>query len=771
MNNRSIKEKGFTAHNPKVMPSFFPTINSALSRPLTSREELEDFILRNVELQGLTDAYRKAIAVSKELSGKIKPTTPAICCAALLDGKGRTLENVVAEVQCLALDFDHVPPELLPRLNHLIELTAYALIRFDTISGEGIRIVVPYERPAGCRLSYVELYQKMWQKAKLFYETLLGVKADSQCSDFLRLCGLAHDPNAYFNWQAEPLRLSDDELKEIKGKSPRTPNGSSSSAKSASGDGRQGKSSSSRGKGGQQVPSLSTEAPSMAEAEAHILNLLKGWGLAFEPGRHNEYVSHFGRLCLRYNIDKKEAFDYAALHFGDEYKDTISVMKSCYKKKELKGSWHFFREDESYRGQTSVKLLKQWLSTRYNVQLNLVTGRHEIQNRLTDDMKYLKWTNVDDTIINSLWMEMSEEHIRVTPQKLISIINSDFSLQCDPIDEYLRSRKPWDGKRDYIGEVADMIHVAFKKEYYHDQKLFKEYFRKWFVAMVVGWVTPTVVNQMMLILVGKGGIYKSTIFPYLLPPELRQYFLNESVAVYTDKDFMEAFASKILICLDEYDTTVGKNLNAFKSNVTKLQFSIRRPYDKFRTDLIHRASLGGTTNNRQFITDTENRRYLPWLVESIDNPYKSHIDYEGLYSQAVSLGKEVTARQKRGEDGWVYWLTAEEIEMMRIHNSLFMVPNYAEEQIKRYYRVPKGDTPHELIKFRYTAEIVERICTNPALRQNFELHNIGCIMSKLGFPKSHRRKGNGWLVIEREGIEIVNNSKFDCQEDEVKSEE
>lgn len=103
---------------------------------------------------------------------------------------------------------------------------------------------------------------------------------------------------------------------------------------------------------------------------------------------------------------------------------------------------------------------------------------------------------------------------------------------------------------------------------------------------------------------------------------------------------------------------------------------------------------------------------------------------------------------------------------MQQHNLLFMVPNYAEEQIKRFYRVPTPDTSERFIKFRYTAEIVERICTNPVMRKNFEYQSIGSIMSRLGFPKAHRRKGNGWFVVEKEGAEI-NTEAFYCASDKM----
>ena len=274
----------------------------------------------------------------------------------------------------------------------------------------------------------------------------------------------------------------------------------------------------------------------------------------------------------------------------------------------------------------------------------------------------------------------------------------------------------------------------------------------------MAWVTLSVVNQMILIFVGKGGIMKTTFFAWLLPPALRQYFLNDSTGAYTDKDFMEGFSSKALLCLDEFESIFGKNLSAFKSNITKLTFSIRRPYDKYRSELPHRGSLCGTTNSQQFITDEENRRYCPWIVKSIESPIDHPIDYDHVFSQAVALGKQVAEHPKGEPIEWTYWLTRDDIELLRQHNRIFMVANYAEEQILRYYRVPDSSTNPAYIKFRYSAEILEKIGVNPALRQNLNSQNIGSVMARLGFQKIHKKGGNGWAVIEKEGMEIATDS-------------
>lgn len=496
------------------------------------------------------------------------------------------------------------------------------------------------------------------------------------------------------------------------------------------------------------------------EAAPRIRELLGQWGYAFQPGSHNEYVMHFALCCVRYGIDQKDTQQYAAAEFGTQYPDTAAVVRSCYKRTSLFGTWRFFRQGESCGAHPSVKAVKQWLSMRYEFQRNVVTGFYELRNRMVKGGKFPRFTRIDDNIENSLWAEMDEAGLRLSEKTLHSIVNSDFSEPFDPLDDYLRGLPQWTRGKDpdHIGRLADRIRVTERPGYEHTQELFRYFFKKWMVAMVVSWTVPKVVNQFILILVGKGGIFKTTFFAYLLPPQLRLYFLNDSTASYTDKDFMEAFSSKALICLDEFETVFGKNLSAFKSNLTKITFSLRRPYDKYRSELPHRGSLCGTTNSQQFISDEENRRYSPWIVRSIESPVDRPIDYDHVYAQAVALAREVMAGESGEAPGWTYWLTRDDIDLMRRHNRLFMVANYAEEQILKYYRVPDPDTDIRFIKFRYTSEILERIGVNPALRQNLNSHNIGAVMSRLGFKKIHKQHGNGWAVIEKEATEINTDS-------------
>lgn len=720
----------------EVLPSFFWTIASSEGHQLINKDELVRIIKFDEMTKNHTELYRKQVPISKALADNTKLMMPGITASALMDGQGKQVANIQKPTYWLAVDIDKIPDEKMQEVIAKADKDPYVMARYVTASGHGLRILARYKPFDDPEVTAVELFDVVVRKAMDYFSILLGVPADEKCCDITRMCGLAHDPTAYFCWNSKPFELDTKDIKRLYFKK--------SMAE------KYERRSSRRRKPSQKMVSLAKHIPTIDEAAPAIEKLMETWGKAFEPSRHNDYVYNFGLTCLKYDIDQKEATDYADQHFSAQYPKTVSVMNQAYKHQEQRGTWQFMRKGESYSKKPSMKMLKQWLSMRYEFHRNEVTGYYEVCSRDVLKGKFHHWTRMDDNIENSLWIEMEEDGLQTQQPRLHSLINSDFSEKYNPLLDYLTALPAWDGKTDYIQMLADRIHIADTDSAHHTQEDFRYFFKKWFVAMVVTWVTDTVVGQTILIFVGKGGLFKTTFFDKLLPKILHDYFINESTASYTDKDFMEAMASKALMCLDEFETAFGKNLSAFKSCVTKLFFSIRRPYDKYRTELPHRAAMCGTSNSVQIISEEENRRYSPWLIESIDSPIDHPIDYQHVYAQAVALGKEVMERQRKHEDGWVFWLTTEDIEVMREHNKMFMISNYMEDQILRYYRVPGKDVEARYIKFRYSSEILERIGGCPALSRYIYQQNLASTLLRLGFERKRRSKGMGWFVIEKE---------------------
>ena len=141
------------------------------------------------------------------------------------------------------------------------------------------------------------------------------------------------------------------------------------------------------------------------------------------------------------------------------------------------------------------------------------------------------WIPISDRIVNTLWREMSKTK-KVRTQDIYQVIESDFVPEYHPFRYYLDHLPPWNGE-DYI--LAMSVSVSVKGEV-EEQLRFAQCLKKWLVGMVAAWVDPTVVNNVILVLIGEQGSYKTTWFNHLLPPELSDYFYTKTNASRMGRD-------------------------------------------------------------------------------------------------------------------------------------------------------------------------------------------------------------------------------------------
>lgn len=126
------------------------------------------------------------------------------------------------------------------------------------------------------------------------------------------------------------------------------------------------------------------------------------------------------------------------------------------------------------------------------------------------------------------------------------------------------------------------------------------------------------------------------------------------------------------------------------------------------------------------------RRWLPFEVTAIDNPWTAHIDYEGLYAQAKHLL----------DNDFRYWYRDHEIEELNLANRRFETPNPARELILMYYRHP---VDYEKGTYVTASQIVTRF--GGSIRLNSV--QVGIALKELGYTCTRTRHGNIWLVVER----------------------
>ena len=108
------------------------------------------------------------------------------------------------------------------------------------------------------------------------------------------------------------------------------------------------------------------------------------------------------------------------------------------------------------------------------------------------------------------------------------------------------------------------------------QMRFAEYLTKWLVGMVAGWVDDSVVNNVILVLIGEQGSYKTTWFNYLLPPELRSYFYTKTNANRMGRDDLLTLAQYGLVCCEELMCTRRRRCQVALPSALRCRCTTRR---------------------------------------------------------------------------------------------------------------------------------------------------------------------------------------------------
>ena len=356
------------------------------------------------------------------------------------------------------------------------------------------------------------------------------------------------------------------------------------------------------------------------------------------------------------------------------------------------------------------------------------------------------WEPITDRVVNSLWVEMSRI-MRVNVKDIYRVIESDYVPAFNPFEEYLNALPQTPPVRAGSGlhdeahsAIAILARTVTVKGGPEVQELFFEYLRKWLVGMVAAWVDDAVVNNVILVLIGEQGIYKTTWFNYLLPPELRPYFYTKTNANRMGRDDLLTLAQYGLICSEELDTMRPSELNQLKAAVTMPSIDERAAYAHFHEHRRHIASFCGTGNNVQFLSDpTGNRRWLPFEVVNIRSPRDHPFDYKSIYAEAWQLYRS----------GFRFWFTREEIQRLTNHNRQFETPRLETELVQLYFRHPT-ETEHG--EFISVARVMQLISGN--IQQKLSAVYIGRALGELGYQRMRYGGVRGYIVVRRTGDEM-----------------
>ena len=428
------------------------------------------------------------------------------------------------------------------------------------------------------------------------------------------------------------------------------------------------------------------------------------------------------------------------------------------------------------------QIVCEWLQENY---LNYGSLRHDVvtdrlQIRMADSLEDASlqnapeglqfrgkenWRNLTDKDINTMVCQcVAEKGVNISTNEMWTALKSDMVPAVHPLRAWLDGLRPYTADQpDWIDWLAQQVRVKPSGEEAKGDKargdkargeeLWRTCFKKWFVAMVASWMHDEVVNHTALVLVGRQGIFKTTWLEHLIPPALRAYSSKMPLNGQISKDDRLRLCENAMLNIDELDAICGREMNIVKSLLTSTDVNERAAYGRLKERRMRLASFCASTNNREFLTDiTGNRRWLPFEVESIQNPFHITLPYERIYAQAKALIEGGT---------YMYWFDLEDIEQLEKHNEDFRAQENEEQLLPILFDIPaegKGE-------FMTTAEISDKLVTYGGIKKPMSIRQLGMLLAKRGFQKKQvylsGSNVRGWIVYKRQTDEIELLKKMD----------
>lgn len=344
-----------------------------------------------------------------------------------------------------------------------------------------------------------------------------------------------------------------------------------------------------------------------------------------------------------------------------------------------------------------------------------------------------QYEDLEQRHLNSIWIDFQLDtnfHKKDKPSVILleKILHSKFVDRYKPIVQYFQSLK-WDGK-DHIKQLSETVTVTdVDLEKGSTRTMWPPMLRRFLIACVACGLEIKE-NQVMLLLIGGQGTYKTTWLNRLAPPDLYNYsFTGHIEPVLTNNNTANILAEKFIVNLDDQLQTVfGKDFNLIKGIISATSITNRKAFRRDDKKRARIANFLGSVNVDHLFEDDENRRYLTFKIEKIDIAAK--VDINQVWAQAYHIFKT----NER------YWFDSNEVAVINEMNLFFALGTPEEEWLVKLFRPVQTNDP--FAKYYMANEIITILQKASGVR--LSLRKLNTAMKKLKWKNrvSKRLPGN-----------------------------
>ena len=379
-----------------------------------------------------------------------------------------------------------------------------------------------------------------------------------------------------------------------------------------------------------------------------------------------------------------------------------------------------------------------FLQERYLFRRNVLNGKVEFVTKSaateTAADHLSDWRPLTQEALNSIIIRAKREDICEggNPKTdIVELLHSEEVPTFNPIQAFLDSLPQWDG-RNHVAQLFGRLPGISSEQH--------SFLAIWMRSMVAHWLQMDTLhgNECVPTLIGAQGCGKTTFVVRLLPPHLRQYFLDHlNLSNKFDKEM--ALTNNLLVNLDELEAIRPSQHAALKQTLSKSKVNGRPIYGCAQEDRPRFASFVATTNNPHPLTDaTGSRRYICLTIPQglfIDNA--GEICYEQLYAQVLYEIRELKSP---------YWFNNAEVARIQELNLNYMEQKDIAEIIDCCFRKPKEGESSTAMNCGQIIKLIQREYPSIKNSHSTKVH-LGLALNDLGYEHTNRGHVNYYKVV------------------------
>ena len=397
----------------------------------------------------------------------------------------------------------------------------YTLLCFTGHDGHSLQIVCRYEVDGGEATETTQL--NAFRKLHYIYSSQLGTRMADREPTMMSSCPVSYDPKPYYCPEAMAVMVGSDEEQ--------TP------------DYRSLQEDISDFNYPEEIPGLSRHDSRMRRFHDCLDRAIEKYhDISDDKLFPTAVLEQLAEGCRQMGLP--EAWAARVTAFTPVISDTISrnTIDSVFRTAYLRDTLRTIPTKFTRPSALLIFKTEAYMKKHYTLRLNVMTGTPEYRENAVG----YGFRPLDQAARNTMAISALKAGVDSWDKDLSRYIDSTLVPRYYPMDDYLRHLPQWDGKHDYVAEVARRVKT--------DNAYWETDFHTWMLSMVAQWSGKDRQhgNSIVPLLIGPQGSGKTTFCRRLLPEYMQTYY-NDRLSMKNDNDIFLAMSSYALINIDEFD--------------------------------------------------------------------------------------------------------------------------------------------------------------------------------------------------------------------------